>query len=210
MTPPPVAAPMLDWGDTWPSRDEFVALGATHRVVPVARRLLGDGWTPVAVYAALAASRPGTFILESAQPDGSRSRYSFVGVRSQAALTIVGDSARWTGDVPAGLDDGAPLDTIRQALEVLASEQILGLPPLTGGLVGALGWDIVRQWEPTLPADAVRELDLPDAYLLLATDLAVLDHVDGSVWLIANAVNTDAQPTGIDEAHASAVARVDA
>ncbi|WP_291377971.1 anthranilate synthase component I [Demequina sp.] len=210
MTPSPISAPALDWGDTWPSREEFVALGRTHRVVPVARRLLGDGWTPVAVYAALGASRPGTFILESAQPDGSRSRYSFVGVRSQAALTVMGDTARWTGDVPAGLDDGAPLETIRQALEVLASEQIPGLPPLTGGLVGALGWDIVRQWEPTLPADAVRELDLPDAHLLLATDLAVLDHVDGSVWLVANAVNTDARPTGIDEAYASAIARIDA
>jgi anthranilate synthase component 1 len=205
-----VTAPALDWGDTWPSREEFVSLGQTHRVVPVARRLLGDGWTPVAVYAALAASRPGTFILESAQPDGSRSRYSFVGVRAQAALTVVGDDARWTGDVPAGLEDGAPLETIKQALQVLASEQIQGLPPLTGGLVGALGWDIVRQWEPTLPADAARELDLPDAHLLLATDLAVLDHVDGSVWLVANAVNTDAQPTGIDEAYASAVSRIDA
>ncbi len=210
MTPRPVAAPALDWGDTWPSRDEFVALGQTHRVVPVTRRLLGDGWTPVAVYAALAASRPGTFILESAQPDGSRSRYSFVGVRAQATLTVVADTARWVGDVPTGLDDGAPLDTIRQALAVLASEPIPGLPPLTGGLVGAMGWDIVRQWEPTLPADAIRELDLPDAHLLLVTDLAVLDHVDGSVWLVANAVNTDAQPTGIDEAYVAAVSRIDA
>ncbi len=164
VTARPSRRPVLDWGDTWPTLEGFVALGETHRVVPVARRLLGDGWTPVAVYAALAASRPGTFILESAQPDGSRSRYSFVGVRSQAALTIVGDTARWTGDVPAGLEDGAPLETIKQALEVLASEQIPGLPPLTGGLVGALGWDIVRQWEPTLPAEAVRELDLPDAH----------------------------------------------
>ncbi|MCB2413932.1 anthranilate synthase component I [Demequina sp. TTPB684] len=199
----------LDWGDTWPTNAEFVELGRTHRVVPVARKLLGDGWTPVAVYAALAQSRPGTFILESAQPDGTRSRYSFVGVRSQAALTVVGDTARWAGEVPDGLEDGAPLEAIAQALEVLASEHIAGLPPLTGGLVGALGWDLVRQWEPTLPADATRELDLPDAHLLLATDLAVLDHVDGSVWLVANAVNTDAQPTGIDAAYAAAVARVD-
>ena len=76
--------------------------------------------------------------------------------------------------------------------------------------MGALGWDIVRQWEPTLPADAVRELDVPDAHPLLATDLAILDHIDGSVWLVANAVNTDAQPTGIDAAYASAVARIDA
>lgn len=209
MTGPAVAA-TLEWGDTWPSRDEFVALGATHRVVPVARRLLADGWTPVAVYAALAGSRPNTFILESAEPDGTRSRYSFIGVRSQAALTVMGDTARWTGDVPSGLEDGRPLDVIRAALELLASEHIDGLPPLTGGLVGALGWDIVRQWEPTLPANAVRELDVPDALLMIATDLAILDHIDGSVWLVANAVNTDALPSGIDEAYAAAVARVDA
>jgi len=205
-----VSAPTLEWGDTWPGRDEFVALGATHRIVPVARRLLADEWTPVAVYAALAQSRPGTFILESAEPDGTRSRYSFIGVRSQASLTVVGDSARWSGDVPAGLADGAPLETIKAALEQLASEHIEGLPPLTGGLVGALGWDIVRQWEPTLPAEAARELDVPDALLMLATDLAILDHVDGSIWLVANAVNSDARPTGIDQAYAAAVARVDA
>lgn len=202
--------PSLDWGDTWPGRDGFVALGATHRMVPVVRRLLADGWTPVAVYAALAESRPGTFILESAEPDGTRSRYSFVGVRSQAALTIVGDQAKWSGDVPTGLADGAPIETIKAALEELASEHIEGLPPLTGGLVGALGWDIVRQWEPTLPANAARELEVPDALLMLVTDLAVLDHVDGSVWLVSNAVNTDAMPTGIDEAYLAAVARLDA
>lgn len=204
-----VEAPTLEWGQTWPSREDFVALGATHRVVPVVRRLLGDGWTPVALYQALAASRPGTFVLESAEPDGSRSRYSFIGVHSQATLTITGDEARWTGEVPAGLVDGAPLPTISAALTELASEAIPGLPPLTGGLVGALGWDIVRQWEPTLPAEAARELDVPDGLLLLATDLAVLDHVDGSVWLVSNAVNTDAQPTGIDDAYAAAVRRVD-
>lgn len=207
--PAPVVA-SLEWGDTWPSKDEFVALGATHRVVPVARRLLADGWTPVAVYAALAQSRPGTFILESAEPDGTRSRFSFVGVRSGASLTIVGDTARWAGDVPAGLTDGAPLDVIASALELLASEHIEGLPPLTGGLVGALGWDIVRQWEPTLPQAATKELDVPDALLMLATDLAILDHIDGSIWLVSNAVNADARPTGIDKAYEDALSRVDA
>ena len=73
----------IAWGTTWPSLGGFVALGSTHRVVPVVRRLLADGATPVAVYRALAAGRPGTFILESAEPDGSRARFSFVGVRSR-------------------------------------------------------------------------------------------------------------------------------
>lgn len=197
-------------GETWPRLDEFVALGVTHRIVPVVRRVLADTVTPVGVYRTLAAGRPGTFILESAQPDGTRSRFSFVGVRSRATLTIDGDGAAWHGDVPVGLESGRPLETIRAALAELASEAIEGLPPLTGGLVGALGWDIIRQWEPTLPANAPRELDVPDGVLLLATDIAAIDHVDGSVWLIANAVNADAKATGIENAYADAVARIDA
>lgn len=204
------ASERFRWGATWPAFDEFVDLGATHRVVPVVRRVLADGLTPVAVYQALAQERAGTFILESAEPDGSRGRFSFVGVHSRATLTVYGDSARWSGDVPVGLSDGAPLDSVRHALAELRSELIPGLPPLTGGLVGVLGWDIVRQWEPTLPAKAPRELDVPDVQLLLATDIAAIDHHDGSVWLIANAVNADAQPDRIETAYADAVARLDA
>ncbi|WP_430866859.1 anthranilate synthase component I [Demequina aurantiaca] len=200
----------LEWGQTWPSLPEFAELGATHRVVPVARRILADGLTPVAVYRALAQARPGTFILESAEPDGTRGRFSFVGVHSRATLTIDGDDARWTGDVPVGLTDEAPLASIQLALDELKSEAIPGLPPLTGGLVGVIGWDIVRQWEPTLPNAATRDLDVPDAVLCLATDIAAIDHHDGSVWLISNAVNADAQESGIEAAYDAALLRLDA
>lgn len=204
-----MTAVTVEWGQTWPDLEGFVGYGATHRVVPVVRRVLADSLTPVAVYRALAQERPGTFILESAEPDGTRARFSFVGVRSRAMLTVDGDDARWAGDVPVGLADGAPLDVIRHALAELASEPIEGLPPLTGGMVGVLGWDIIRQWEPTLPMKAPRELDVPDVLLLLATDVAAFDHRDGSVWLIANAVNADAQESGIEQAYADAVARLD-
>ena len=204
-----MTAARVDWGQTWPGFEEFEALGSSHRVVPVVRRVLADSLTPVAVYRALAQERPGTFILESAEPDGSKARFSFVGVRSRAMLTVDGDDARWSGDVPVGLADGAPLDSIRKVLAELASEAIDGLPPLTGGMVGVLGWDIIRQWEPTLPQKAPRELDVPDVVLLLATDIAAIDHRDGSVWLIANAVNADARESGIDRAYGDAVARLD-
>ena len=199
----------LAWGQTWPDREGFQRLGATHRFVPVVRKVLADGLSPVAVYRALAQERPGTFILESAEPDGSRARFSFVGVNSAAQLTATGSEATWTGKVPQGLEDGRPLECIQEALSALASAAIPGLPPLTGGLVGMLGWDIIREWEPTLPATAVRELDVPDVVMLLATDLAAIDHHDGSVWLIANAVNIDGEESGIDAAYDDALARLD-
>ena len=46
--------------------------------------------------------------------------------------------------------------------------------------------------------------------MLLASDLAVLDHCDGTVLLIANAINHNDLDTGVDEAYADAVARLDA
>jgi anthranilate synthase component 1 len=83
------------------------------------------------------------------------------------------------------------------------------LPPFTGGMVGYLGYDVVRRLE-RLPVIAPDDLGLPELTMLLATDLAVLDHANGSVILIANAVNHDGRPTGVDAAHADAVARLDA
>ena len=51
---------------------------------------------------------------------------------------------------------------------------------------------------------------VPVLGMMLATDLAVLDHSDGSVLLIANAINYDASDERVDEAWSDAVARLDA
>ena len=212
MTMPP------PWGSTWPSLEAFRELARDRRVIPVVRRLLGDDLTPIDIYRRLAADRPGTFILESAEFDGAWSRWSFVGVRSRATLTVDAadgagrpGAARWLGDVPAGIPAaGDVLEVLGAALEALHTPAIPGLPPLTGGFVGALGWDVLRHWEPTLRALAPDELRVPELSLCLATDLVAVDHMDGSVWLIANAINFDASDSGVDEARADAVARLDA
>src|SRR3982751_806716 len=67
----------------------------------------------------------------------------------------------------------------------------------------------VRRWE-RLPDDTIDDLKLPEITMLLATDLAVLDHSDGSVLLVANAVNYDATDERVEDAWADAVARLDA
>ncbi|WP_029287475.1 anthranilate synthase component I [Cellulomonas sp. HZM] len=202
----------IGWGTTWPAVDEFRELAADgRRVIPVVRRLLADDTTPVGLYRTLGGGRPGTFILESAESDGTWGRYSFVGVSSRATLSVRDGQAVWTGDVPVGVPtEGDVLDVLGDTLDVLRTPALPGLPPLTGGLVGALGWDVVRHWEPTLPAKAPEELDVPELTLLLATDLAVVDHHDGSVWLVANAINFDDTDERVDDAHADAVSRLDA
>ncbi|WP_253953986.1 chorismate-binding protein [Schaalia sp. 19OD2882] len=199
------------WGQVWPSLEEFRELARTRRVVPVVRRVLADEVSAVGVHRQLADGRVGSFILESAEHDGSWGRWSFVGVRSVGAIIAEGGRARWEGAVPSGaLEEGPVLDVLHRALSTLRTEHIAGLPPLTGALVGALGWGIIPEWEPTLTPHAPREHDLPDAVMCLTTDVAAIDHSDGSVWLVATALNMDGSDEGVDEAHAQALQRLDA
>ncbi|MFU2338439.1 anthranilate synthase component I [Streptomyces albidoflavus] len=192
--------------------DTFRKLAQDRRVIPVSRKLLVDGDTPVGLYRKLAAERPGTFLLESAENGRSWSRYSFVGVRSAATLTARDGEAHWLGIPPAGVPtDGDPLAALRATIEILHTPGDLaeGLPPFTGGMVGYLGYDIVRRLEKV--GDGGRDdLRVPELTMLLTSDLAVLDHWDGSVLLIANAINHNDLDTGVDEAYADAVARLDA
>jgi anthranilate synthase component 1 len=153
----------------------------------VTRRFLADGETPVGLYRKLAGG-PGTFLLESAEHGRSWSRYSFVGVRSVATLTSVDGQAHWLGEPPEGMPSGGdPLAALGEVVAALASPRLPGLPTLTGGMVGYLAYDIVRRIE-RLPANGIDDLQLPELGMMLATDLAVLDHSNGSLILIANAI----------------------
>ncbi|HEY0500612.1 MAG TPA: anthranilate synthase component I [Kutzneria sp.] len=197
------------FGEVSPSREEFRALAAQRRVIPVVRRLLADAETPVGVYRKLAADRPGTFLLESAENGRSWSRWSFVGVRSPAALTVLDGEAAWTGTPPVGLPSGGdPMQALRDTIEILRTDPLPDLPPLTGGMVGFVGYDAVRRLE-RLPELAENDLQLPEMVMLLATDLAALDHHSGTITLIANAVNWDDSEERVDAAYDDAVRRLD-
>lgn len=188
-------------GETTP----FTELGAGP-VVPVTRRLLADSETAVGVYRKLAGNRPGTVLLESAEQGKQWSRYSFVGVRSAGVLTEAGGRTRWLGETLPGFTDDLPDDplaAVRTLSRRLRTPRAAGLPPLTGGLVGYLGYDVVRRLE-RLPSTAADDLGMPELAMSLVTDLAVLDHHDATVLLIANAFSRTR------EAYDDAVARLDA
>ncbi|MDK3256059.1 anthranilate synthase component I [Blastococcus capsensis] len=201
----------MRFGSTSPTREEFAALDAAagNAVVPVARRLLADSETAVGVYRKLAGNRPGTVLLESAEQGRRWARYSFVGVRSAGVLTERDGVTQWLGDDVPGITDDLPadpLDAVRVMARRLRSPRTPGLPPLTGGLVGYLGYDVVRRLE-RLPEISTDDLGMPELAMMLVTDLAVLDHADGSVLLIANVLRGAGGPdeTGYDDA----VARLD-
>jgi anthranilate synthase component 1 len=124
-----------------------------HRVVPVIRELFADGETPVGIYRKLAMGKPGTFLLESAEQGGIWSRFSFVGAASFGVLTQRDQQYAWLDygmsaeralgtDAPSG-----PLAALAHLHERWSTPHVDGHPPLTGGLVGFIGWEAIRQIE---------------------------------------------------------------
>ncbi|QDG63852.1 anthranilate synthase component I [Pseudarthrobacter sp. NIBRBAC000502771] len=199
---------MQDLGTISPSLEEFRELAGHSRVIPVRLKVLADAETPIGLYRKLAQGQPGTFLMESAAVGGAWSRYSFIGARSRATLTTKDGQAHWLGEPPAGVPaSGSPVDAIRDTIEALRTDRFEGLPPFTSGLVGFLGWETVRHWE-RLVSPPEDDLHLPEMALNLVTDMAVHDNVDGTVLLIANAINFDNSSERVDEAWHDAVARV--
>jgi anthranilate synthase component I len=185
---------------TTTSRADFDAsIAAGHRVVPVLRELFADGETPIGVYRKLALGKPGTFLLESAEQGGIWSRFSFIGVGSLGVLTQAQEAAHWIdyglaaeramgSDSPAG-----PLAAIDHLYARWSTPQVEGHPPLTGGLVGFIGWEAIRQLE-RLPDIPPADFSIPGQALSFVSELIVLDHRNGTAILIASALND-----GVDE-----------
>lgn len=195
------------------TRTEFAArFAAGDRVVPVIRELFADGETPVGIYRKLASGRPGTFLLESAEQGGIWSRFSFVGVSSFGVLTQSGDAVAWladglTAERALGSDHPTgPLDALAHLYARWSTPRVDGHPPLTGGLVGFIGWEAIRQIEH-LPDAPPADFSVPGQALSFVSELVVLDHRFGTVMLIAAALGDGVESE--DAAWQGAQARLD-
>ncbi len=150
---------------------------------------VADLETPVAAYLKLAAGRANTFLLESIEGGSARSRYSIIGMepdliwRCRSGRAEVNRHARSAPHAFAA-DGRAPLDSLRALIAETQLDLPEHLPPMLGGLVGYLGYDMVRLMErlPNKNADA---LGLPDAVLLRPTLFAVFDNVRDELTLAA-------------------------
>jgi len=173
-----------------PSREEFRKWAKTYTVLPVWRELVADLTTPVAAFARLVRDEPG-FILESVENGERWGRFSFVGRRPRAMLSANGAQVSIEGDL--GIDiptDRGMLAALEAILVAFRSPTVEELPLLHGGLVGYLGYDVVREIErlPDVPED---QLGLPDAWMMMVGQVAAFDHWRQRVALIDNVVVDD-------------------
>ena len=168
-------------------RAEFLARAERGGIVPVVREVVLDADTPVAAFTKIARP-PFAFLLESLVGGERWARYTFMGTEPREVWRYRGAQVeRWT---PATGWEGAgesadPIGHLATRLRGLPTMQVPGLPRFTGGAVGYWGYDLVRSIE-RLPAPPPDTLGVPDAVLMIADSLVILDNVFGRAIVLAN------------------------
>ena len=168
-------------------RDAFLERAKQGGIVPVLRQVVTDADTPVAAFAKIARP-PFAFLLESLVGGERWARYTFLGTEPREAWRYRGTKIEhWThaaGWRAAG-ETRDPLAHLADRMRALPTVAVPGLPRFTGGAVGYLGYDLVRSIE-RLPTEPVDTLGVPDAIVMIADSLVILDNVFGRAILVAN------------------------
>ncbi|MFZ0667319.1 MAG: anthranilate synthase component I [Acidimicrobiales bacterium] len=195
-------------------RSAFFELAKGRAIVPVWRELMADTLTPVGAFQHVVSDDEPGFLLESIEGGDRWGRYSFIGRRPLMSIVSTGSRAQISGEIQApesvtvALPHGV-LATLEALLESFGAPLVEGLPPLHSGLVGYLGYDVVREVEhlTEIPPDT---LGLPDASMFLIGQLCVFDHWRQRVVLIQNVPVSDltTEPE-LDAAYGKAQRRLD-
>lgn len=172
-----------------------IAKEGDYRRIPVKKELFADLITPTEALRALRGASYHCFLLESAEANGARGRYTFLGFEPTLEFTCSAGKARIRTNL--GTDKEAcqtftldhPNSAIRRIIEDYKSPQLADFPPFSGGLVGYFSFDYFAYSEPTLrkeqPAEKqLGEEDFLDVDLMAFDSVIVFDSYRQKVVLI--------------------------
>ncbi|MFC1593705.1 anthranilate synthase component I [Candidatus Omnitrophota bacterium] len=176
----------------YPSKKEFIRLSKKGNLIPVCLEILADFDTPVSAYLKLNKSSH-SFLLESVEGEEKVARYSFLG--SNPSLIFESKGSRVTITRKKGARKSIarfiakedPLEEIKKLMKQYRFVQIKNLPRFSGGLVGFIGYDMVRFFEPKLQITAKRlkdDLAFPDIHMVLADNLIIFDHREHTMKIV--------------------------
>ena len=165
----------------YPCEKEFLRLSMLGNLIPVYLEVLADLDTPVSAYFKIAKRSKYSFLLESVEGQEKTARFSFLAkdpelvISSKDQLFKIIHLQDGKQKKKTSQKGNAPLSFIRDIMQKYKFVAVPGLPRFCGGLVGYLGYDLVRSFEklPNKPED---DLQLPDTMLMLAKTLIIFDH----------------------------------
>ena len=189
---------------------EFQSLAAQgYNRIPLIAEAFADLETPLTAFVKLVGDRDG-FLLESVEHAQRWGRFSFIGCDPELTLVVRGRSVEVTGARPETVPtDRGALDALEALLAHHRAPVLEDLPPFHGGVVGYLGYDVVREVEhlPDAPED---DRGWPDAVLTVTGHVTAFDHFGQRLYLMENVfVRGDESEADLDAAYDAAVGRLE-
>jgi len=176
---------------------EAKRLSATADTVLLRATRPADLETPIGAFLRLDDGTTPAYLLESVEGGERLGRYSFLGVGPRRLLEVRNGRAR-IQDRPVGVTEYAPdlpirdfeaLDPLHALRDFVPRRTVApreGMPRFTGGAVGALAYDAVSIFEPSVlmpPADPV---GVPTAAFIETDLVLVFDHLTHTLSAIAS------------------------
>ncbi len=151
--------------------------------------LVADLETPVSAFLKLANGRPFSSLLESVEGGATRGRYSIIGLKPDLLWRCKGQKAEVNrrARFDAEAFEPCPEPTLPALKRLLKENHIdlpAGLPPMASGIMGYLGYDMIRLIEPRVPDCNPDPIGLPDALLMRPTVMAIFDSVLDTITLV--------------------------
>ncbi len=174
----------------YPTEQKFLELSKGGNLIPIYKEILGDLETPVSAYFKIAHRAKYSFLLESVEGEEKVARYSFLAKNPELILRsknhtlelIHCQNNRYQKETQKITD--TPLMFIRNIISQYKFVNLPQLPRFCGGLVGYIGYDVVRFFEK-LPQTTRDDLKLPDIFLILASNLIIFDHRNHSIKVVS-------------------------
>src|SRR5688500_5787487 len=152
--------------------------------------------TPIGAFLRLDDGGP-AYLLESVEGGERLGRYSFLGVGPRRLLEVRDGVARtqtrpvtvpeYTPDLPFDVAEAPdPLDAIRRFVPQRRVMPTAGMPRFTGGAVGALAYDAVSIFEPSVPLPERDPVGVPTAAFIETDLVLVFDHLTHTLSAIAS------------------------
>ena len=177
-----------------PTREEFRELAKEGNLIPVFTELVADCETPVSAFQKID-SGGYSFLLESAEHIDRGGRYSFVGsdphiIFQSSGRTIQITENRETRSFETGDDPLAELQRLMSRYKPVTVPDLVRARqavPFIGGAVGYLSYDVVRFFEPSIPAAPKDELELPESVFFITDTVLIFDHRLRRLRVLSNA-----------------------
>ena len=166
---------------------ESVYLSGAAQVITTT--LIADLETPVSAFLKLSEGRNGNiFLLESVEGGAIRGRYSMIGLDPDLIWRCTGQTSEINRAALLNREifepcPQQPLDALRALLAESAIDLPASLPPMSAGIFGYLGYDMVRQMEELAPAKP-DPIGVPDAVLMRPTVMVIFDAVKDEITLV--------------------------